>query len=450
MSSSTSFPEMSPPESRPPDVATTGEERTAPSAEERHYHSGVPRVLLLLPTTTYRAPDFLEAARRLGVDVTVASEEPSTLEAWNPEGLLTLDFREPAASARRVAELAKRLPIDAVLGVDDDTTVAAAAISREIGLPGNPPEAAAAARDKALLRRALTAAGVPTPRARTFPLDGRPSEVAGEVTYPCVLKPTFLAASRGVIRADDPASFRRAWDRIAAILREPDVAAKGRHSAREILVEEFVPGVEVAVEGLLRDRELEVLAVFDKPDPLDGPFFEETIYVTPSRLPRAALEEVHSVTSLACRAIGLSDGPIHAEVRVNERGAHVIEVAARSIGGLCSRTLRFGTGTSLEELILRHALRLPEPDHRRDPRAAGVLMIPIPRAGRLEAVGGVERARAVDGIEDVVISAHPGQALVPLPEGSRYLGFVFSRASTPDRAEAALREAHAHLRFDVR
>jgi biotin carboxylase len=450
MSSSTSFSEMSRSEPRPADVATTGEERTAAPVEERHYHSTVPRVLLLLPTTTYRAPDFLEAARRLGVDVTVASEEPSTLEAWNPEGLLSLDFREPAASARKVAELAKRLPIDAVLGVDDDTTVAAAAISREIGLPGHPPEAAAVARDKALLRRALTAAGVPTPRARTFPLDRGPSGPAADVPYPCVLKPTFLAASRGVIRADDPASFRRAWDRIAAILREPDVLAKGRDSAREILVEEFVPGVEVAVEGLLRDRHLEVLAVFDKPDPLDGPFFEETIYVTPSRLPRAALEAVHAVTSQACRAIGLSDGPIHAEVRVNERGAHVIEVAARSIGGLCARTLRFGTGSSLEELILRHALRLPEPDRRPDPRAAGVLMIPIPRAGRLEGVGGVERARAVDGIEDVVISAHPGQVLVPLPEGSRYLGFVFSRASTPDRAESALREAHAHLVFDVR
>ena len=432
------------------DIATTEEERTGPSSPRPHYDSHVPRVLLLLPTTTYRAPDFLDAARRLGVDVTVASEEPSTLEAWNPDGLLTIDFRDPAESAAKVAALARRLPIDAVLGVDDDTSVAAAAISRELGLPGNPPEAAAAARDKGLLRRALAEAGVPTPRARIFPLEGGPDEPARAATYPCVLKPTFLAASRGVIRADDEASFRRAWERIAAILREPDVAAKGGAAARELLVEEFVPGVEVAVEGLLREGALDVLAVFDKPDPLEGPFFEETIYVTPSRIPDESLGRIRSVTSLACRALGLVDGPIHAEIRLNDRGAFVIEVAARSIGGLCSRTLRFGTGTSLEELILRHALRLPHTDRPRDPRAAGVMMIPIPRAGRLEGIEGVDRARAVADIEDVVISAHAGQRLVPLPEGSRYLGFVFSRASTPERAEAALREAHAQLVFDVR
>ena len=410
----------------------------------------MPRVLLLLPTTTYRTPDFLDAARRLGVDVTVASEEASTVAPWNPDGLLTIDFRDSAGSARRIAELARRLPIDAVIGVDDETTVAAAAISNELGLPGNPPEAAEAARDKAKLRRALAAAGVPSPTAHTFPLEGGSAEPARLASYPCVLKPTFLAASRGVIRADDPESFRGAWDRIAAILREPDVAAKGGDSAREILVENFVPGVEVAVEGLLRDGAVDVLAVFDKPDPLDGPFFEETIYVTPSRLLAEVLQDVRDVTARACRAIGLSDGSIHAEVRVNERGAWIIEVAARSIGGLCSRTLRFGTGTSLEELILRHALRLPEPAPARDPRAAGVLMIPIPRAGRLEGVAGVERARAVSDVEDVVISAHRGLRLVPLPEGSRYLGFVFSRAATPQRAEAALREAHARLVFDVR
>jgi len=413
------------------------------------YDRAVPRVLLLLPTTTYRAPDFLDAAEKLGVDVTVASEEPSTMEALNPAGLLALDFADPHSSARRVVQFARTYPIAAVVGVDEDTAVVAAAISRALGLPSNPPEAASASRDKALLRRLLDAAGVPNPKSRIFALSGDPVEAARGVSYPCVLKPTFLAASRGVIRADDPASFVAAWHRIARILREPDVTARGGRSAEEILIEDFVPGAEVAVEGMLTKGSLEVLAVFDKPDPLDGPFFEETIYVTPSRRPEPSLVEVEKVVSSGCRALGLSDGPVHAELRMTPIGPSVIELAARSIGGLCSRTLKFGAGMSLEELILRHALGVQDRSPR-DPRAAGVMMIPIPRAGRLEGVAGLEAAKAVPDVEDVVISAHPGQTLVPLPEGSRYLGFIFSRAEAPARAEAALREAYGRLVFDVR
>jgi biotin carboxylase len=411
----------------------------------------MPRVLLLLPTTTYRAHDFLEAAKRLDVEVTVASEEPSAVADLNPAGLLTMDFRDAAGCARIAQDFARTRPIDAVVPVDEDTAVAAAAISKALGLPANPAEAAAAARNKAVLRRLLDAAGVPTPRSRLFHLADDPEDAALAVSYPCVLKPTFLAASRGVIRADDAASFRRAWDRIARILARPEVAARGGDAAVEILVEEFVPGREVAVEGLLRAGRLEILAVFDKPDPLDGPFFEETIYVTPSRQDENSLAAVKSATERATRALGLEHGPIHAELRVSPTGVSVIEVAARSIGGLCSRTLRFGTGISLEELLLRQALAGDAgPTPARDPRAAGVLMIPIPGAGRLEHVTGLEDARRVPDVEEVVISARPGQVLEPLPEGSRYLGFVFSRASTPARAEAALREAQSRLGFEIR
>jgi biotin carboxylase len=408
------------------------------------------RVLLLLPTATYRAADFLAAAEEVGADVTVASEEPSTFERANPAGLLTLDFRDPAGCARRVVDFSRVHPVNAVVGVDEETALAAAAICRALDLPGNSPEAAAAARDKALLRDALRAAGVASPPSRVFPIEEGPDAAAAAAAFPCVLKPTFLAGSRGVIRADDPESLRQAWSRIAALLADPEVARRGGEAARRILVEEFVPGAEVAVEGLLTAGALDVLAVFDKPDPLDGPFFEETIYVTPSRLPRATLEEVRRTTEQGCRALGLAHGPIHAELRLGSTGPVVIELAARSIGGLCSRTLRFGTGRSLEELILGHALgsRAPTPD--RDAGAAGVMMIPIPGAGFLESVRGVDDARAVPGIADVVISAHAGQRLVPLPEGSRYLGFIFSRAPEPAAAEAALREAHAKLVFEIR
>lgn len=408
------------------------------------------RVLLLLPTTTYRAADFLAAAAGVGADVTVASEEPSTFENANPAGLLTLDFRDPAGCARRVVDFSRVHPVDAVVGVDEETALAAASIAAALGLPANPPEAAAAARDKALLREALQAAGMPSPRSRVFRVEDGPGQPAASTPYPCVLKPTFLAGSRGVIRADDPESFRRAWDRIAAILADPEVAARGGEAARRILVEEFVPGAEVAVEGLLTGGSLEVLAVFDKPDPLDGPFFEETIYVTPSRHPPAALAQVRRTTERGCRALGLEHGPIHAELRLGPNGPVVIELAARSIGGLCSRTLRFGTSLSLEELILAHALGTAVVAPERDEGAAGVLMIPIPTAGHLESVHGVDDARAVPGIVDVVISAHRGQRLVPLPEGSRYLGFLFSRAAGPAAAEAALREAHSKLAFDIR
>lgn len=405
--------------------------------------------MLLLPTTTYKTPDFLAAAREFRADVTVASEEPSTLENMNPGGLLTLDFRDPEECARRAARFARTYPVDAVVGVDEDTAVAAAAIARALGLPHNPVHAAVAARHKATMRHLLAEAAVPSPGHRVFDRDADSRQAAKLVRFPCVLKPTFLAASRGVIRANGPHELIAAWERIRRLLEDPEVAAKGGGAAREILVEDFIPGSEVALEGLLLKGELRVLALFDKPDPLEGPYFEETIYVTPSRLGGQTQERIAQVASHGALALGLRDGPIHAELRVNESGPWLIEMAARSIGGLCSRTLRFGTGMSLEELILRHALRMEMPVPERERRAAGVMMIPIPRAGVLEEVRGLAEARAVPDIEDVTISAHIGQTLVPLPEGSRYPGFIFSRAATPGRAEAALREAHALLELVV-
>lgn len=406
-------------------------------------------MLLLLPTTTYKTPDFLAAARKLQVDVTVASEEPSTLESVNPGGLLTLDFRDPEECARRAAQFARTYPVNAVVGVDEDTVVTAAVIARALGLPHNPVHATVAARHKATMRQLLAEAAVPSPGHRVFDRDADPRQAAKQVRFPCVLKPTFLAASRGVIRANGPDELAAAWVRINRLLDDPEVAAKGGGAAREILVEDFISGSEVALEGLLRQGELKVLALFDKPDPLEGPYFEETIYVTPSRLDEELQERIAQVASHGALALGLRDGPVHAELRVNESGPWLIEMAARSIGGLCSRTLRFGTGMSLEELILRHALRREMPEPERERRAAGVMMIPIPRAGVLEEVRGLPEARAVPDIEDVTISAHIGQTLVPLPEGSRYPGFIFSRAATPERAEAALREAQALLEFVV-
>jgi len=391
----------------------------------------------------------VEAARRIGAELTVASEQPSTLEAANPAGLLTLNFHEPERAADAVREFSKKTPIAGVAGVDDDTAVLAAAIAERLHMKGNPTHAAEAARDKHKQRELLAAAGVPIPRFQLRLLAEDPEQVARSVTYPCVLKPLRLSASRGVMRADSPKAFVAAHERLQAILAEPHAAACGEPSW-QYLVEEFIPGYEVALEGLVVNRRLHVLALFDKPDPLDGPFFEETIYVTPSTVPAALQKSIGACADRAVRAMGISDGPIHAELRYNERGPWLIELAARPIGGRCSAVLRFGdTGVSLEEIIVRHALGMPIRSLQRERLAAGVMMIPIPGAGTLKEVSGVSEARAVPLIEDVQITAHPGERLVPFPEGSRYPGFIFARGETPAAVEAALRAAHQKLGFTL-
>ena len=409
---------------------------------------GQARLLLLLPTRTYRTEDFVDAAHTLGVDLVCASEKPSTLEALAPDGLLTLDFSDPAEAAARVAEWTRQRPLAAVVGVDDVTAAAAAAIADRLGLRASAPAAVAAARDKYQMRQCLAAAGVPVPRFRRIALSENPVLAARGVEFPCVLKPLSLSASRGVIRANTTEQFVVAFKRIAALLARDDVTVSG-DAARYLLAEEYVPGLEVALEGLLIQGRLHVLALFDKPDPLEGPFFEETIYVTPSRLPDRVQAAIRETTAAACAALGLTEGPVHAELRVNDNGPWVLEVAARSIGGLCSRTLRFGTGMTLEEIILRHALGWSIATLERERPAAGVMMIPIPRAGILRKVDGLEDGRATRHVEDVVISAYIGQELVPLPEGWQYLGFIFARADTPAEVEDALRIAHARVRFVI-
>lgn len=389
------------------------------------------------------------AAQHLGVDVVVAAEEANTLQGLQPERLLTLDFRAPRDAAETVRTFHEGHPLDAVIAVDDEGTVAAAAIAEALGFKHNTVASAEAARNKLKMRETLQAGGIPVPLFRACRLDEDPARAAGEIVYPCVLKPLSLSASRGVIRADDPTEFAAAFHRIAAILRDPDVRASCDEMADLILVESFLVGQEVSLEGLLRVGELTTLALFDKPDPLDGPFFEETMYVTPSRLPPHVQESVHDLVQRAARTLGLREGPVHAEVRVCKEQPWLVEVAARSIGGLCSRTLRFGTGLSLEDLILRHALGLEIPSLERERMPAGVMMLPIPEAGILQSVRGLDAARAVPFITEVKITAHLGQELVPLPEGSRYLGFLFARAASASAVEAALREAHERLEFVV-
>lgn len=402
------------------------------------------RLLLLVSPTTYRASAFIEAAQRLDVELARGIDIPTGLtEMWDVP--LAVDFTNVAAATERIVEYARAHPLDAIVAVDDGATVLAARAAAALGLPHNPPESAEAAQDKGIMRRLMAAGGAACPVFRRFALADDPKVIARQVDYPCVLKPLRLSGSRGVMRADDPDQFVLAFYRLQRLLLGDGYPPEGT----DFLVEDFIPGVEVALEGLLTNGELHMLALFDKPDPLDGPFFEETIYVTPSRLPVETQEAIGACAARAAAAIGLRDGPVHAELRVNDAGPWMLEIAGRSIGGLCSTILEFGAGMCLEEIILRHALGREIPTLTREGAAAGVMMIPIPRGGILRGVQGVEAARAIPHITGVEITAKLHSAIVPLPEGNAYLGFIFARADDPATTEAALREAHAALRFEI-
>jgi biotin carboxylase len=402
----------------------------------------VPRILLLLPTATYRAADFVTAAARLGVDVVVGSEHRQALAGPMGDRAVVVPLAGGDAALDAIAALHDRTPLDAVLAVDDQGVVVAAAAAQRLGLRHNPPNAVAATRDKAAMRERLAAASLPQPAYRIVAHGADIASAATEVGYPCVVKPVSRSASQGVIRVDDAIQAAAAGIRIRAIVGD---------GPEPLLVERFVPGAEVAVEGLLLGGRLEVLAVFDKPDPMDGPFFEETIYVTPSRQPASVLADLEATVARAAAALGLREGPVHAELRIGTAGAlMILELAARSIGGLCARALRFGAGVSLEEVIIRHALGLGLDGLARETQASGVMMLPIRSAGVLDRVSGQERALAIDGVVGVEISIASGRPVVPLPEGDRYLGFVFARGPTAQDVEDALRRAEACLEVRLR
>jgi biotin carboxylase len=407
------------------------------------------RILLLLPSTSYRAKDFIAAAHRRDVLMTIGSDQESVFQEIRGDGALRFDFGNVDDSVARIAKFHQDTPLAAIIGVEESTTLVAAASSKELGLAHNHPEAVARANNKLSFRKELAAAGLPGPSTRVLRADDDVNKIAETIAYPCVLKPISLSASRGVIRADDPNQFNTAANRIRRML-------SGTNSEQTILVEDFWPGEEVALEGLLIDGTLTTLAIFDKPDPLDGPYFEETIYVTPSRHAPEDVERLTRMTEDACRAIGLTDGPVHAELRLaapdrksNQTGPWVIEVAARSIGGLCSRSLSFGDGLSLEDVILNHALGETTPPPNRESQASGVMMLPIPNSGALKSIGGEIDARNVAGIAELEISKKAGQEVVALPEGNEYLGFIFAKGDTPEEVEAALRSAHNKLTFEI-
>jgi biotin carboxylase len=399
------------------------------------------RLLLIGATTGYQTRVFTEAAERLGYELILATDRCHVLEDPWGDRAIALRFEDPAGAA---AILASQATISGLVAVGDRPAYIAALAAQRIGVPYNSPDSVAASRNKFLARDRFYAAGMLVPEFRRIELAEGPERASLETLYPCVLKPLGLSASRGVIRANDPNEFRAAFRRIEGILSDPNLARLHEDQDRYLLVESFIEGREFALEGILTHGRLRVLAIFDKPDPLDGPFFEETIYITPSREDRSTQCAIIETAERAIRALGLTHGPIHAEMRVNSLGVWMLEVAARPIGGLCARVL-----PGLEELILRHAagddpgeIAMPQP-------ASGVMMIPIPREGIYAGTAGLEEARAQLGVEDVIITAKEGQKLVPLPEGASYLGFIFSRGESPEAVDRALRNAHRKLSFEI-
>ena len=439
------------------------------------------RVLLLATTTGYQTRAFGEAAERLGVELVFATDRCHLIEDPWQDGAIAIRFHDEDPSVAAILDSAVRRPIDGLVVVGDRPTVIAARVAERLGLPWHPADAAAAARHKERTRERLRDAGLPVPwwfsvsvNAPSPTLTGSPAvrrEPSGighqPLIYPCVVKPVSLSGSRGVMRADDPASFDAAFERLCALMRSPDVRAERNQAHETALVEGFIPGREYAVEALMHRGELHVLAIFDKPDPLDGPFFEETIYIAPSSAPAAVQTLIVDAVSRAVNALGLHHGPVHAECRVNEEGVFVLEVAARPIGGLCARAIRFSRipdpesrvpllpnpesliPISFEELLLRHALGEDPRAWCRERDASGVMMIPIPRGGMYRGAGGIDGARAVPGVDDIQITAKTDQRLVPLPEGASYLGFIFARALHGRDVEHALRAAHARLTFAI-
>lgn len=409
------------------------------------------RILFFTATTGYQARAFEDAAVAIGVDLIYATDHCHRLgDAWR-DGAVAVKFHDPGLSLARVRERLGDRPVDGVVAVGDRPARLAAHVASAIGVPFHPPWGAEAAASKVLTRGRLIAADLPVPWFVALPLDAPIDEFAARVRFPCVVKPLALSASRGVMRADSPDEFVAALGRLRAILARPDVTVERDPAHREVLVEGFVPGLEYALEGVMERGALRVLAIFAKPLPLDGPFFEETIYVTPPGLNAQSERAMADAIARAALAIGLHHGPVHAECRVNEAGIFVLEVAARPIGGLCARSLRFasreGAPQTLEMLLLRHACGEPLDGFGRERDASAVMMVPVPGRGYYRRTEGVEEARAVPGVVDVVMTAKEGQLMEPLPEGHSYPGFIFARGALPEDAVRAVSEAHRRLRL---
>ena len=412
------------------------------------------RLLLFTSKLGYQTRSFEDTARKLGVQLVYVTDRCHQLEDPWGDRAIAVHFESPEAAAYTVMEALRGQEVSGVLALGDRPAAAAAYAARGLGIEYNHPASVEACRSKLRMREVFRDAGLRVPWFRSLPVTPVPEPSFVGIHYPCVLKPLSLSASQGVMRANNREEFLAGAARLRRLLESAEIRAAREPNLDQMIVEGYIPGKEVAVEGLLSDGALRILAIFDKPDPLDGPYFEETIYVTPSRLPEATQGQIEQCAGDVTRALGLSTGPIHAEFRINREGVWPIEIAARPIGGLCARALRFSASEpdepiALEEVLLRHALQLVGWDVPREPLASGVMMIPVPHSGVLEDVSGEAAARVARGITELYITARRHDYIAAWPEGSSYLGFLFARGNTSAEVEQAIREAHKKLEFKI-
>jgi ATP-grasp domain/L-amino acid ligase C-terminal domain 2 len=426
------------------------------------------RLLLFTNKLGYQTRSFEAAARKHATEIIYVTDRCHQLEDPWGDRAIAVHFESAHSAAANVVAALNGKSVDGILALGDSPSAAAAYTARELGISSNHPAAVEACRSKLRMREVFRETGLQTPWFRVINLDPLPEPALLGISYSCVLKPLSLSASRGVIRANNRDEFISAAQRIRKLLESPEIRATREAHLDQILVEGYIPGREVAVEGLLTNGVLKVLAIFDKPDPLEGPYFEETIYVTPSNLTESQQLTIQKCAQECARAMGLTRGPVHAEFRMHGEGAATevwpLEIAARPIGGLCARALRFvenenqanenknaneQVSIGLEELLLLHSLDLPVNTWTRERMASGVMMIPVPTSGILERVQGEESARETPGITELLITARLHDYIEAWPVGASYLGFLFAAADTPLEVEQALRAAHAKLRFTM-
>jgi hypothetical protein len=411
-------------------------------------------LLLFTAKLGYQTRSFEDAAGKLGVQLVYVTDRCHQLEdPWGDQAI-PVHFESPESAAYAVMGALRGQEVAGVLALGDRPAAAAAYAARGLGIEYNHPAAVEACRSKLRMREAFGDAGLRVPWFHSFAIAPLPEPLLLGISFPCVMKPMSLSASQGVIRANTREEFLSGAARLRRLLESAEIRATREPGLDQMIAEGYIPGREVAVEGLLTDGTLRILAIFDKPDPLEGPYFEETIYVTPSLLLESTQHQIKKCARDAVRALGLTHGPIHAEFRINEEGVWPIEVAARPIGGLCARALQFRPsdaedGISLEELLLRHSLKMPGSDAPREAQASGVMMIPVPKSGTLESVSGVEAARASHRITDLIITARLHDYIAAWPEGSSYLGFLFAKGSSAEEVEGAIRAAYTKLRFSI-
>jgi biotin carboxylase len=417
---------------------SAGRARRSASASER------PEVVLVVPPFSYRTQAYVAAAKKLGLKTTIALD-PAYGVPEGVDGYLPVSFERRDCSAQLIASHVRANGASAIVSTDDGAVDLAAMAAQELGLPHNPVHAIQATNDKHAMRILLERAGVPSPAYRHHWMCEEPRRIAARLDYPVVLKPLYLSGSRGVMRANNPEEFVTAFYRLARLLEQPGTGPE----PKSFLVEDYVPGVEVSMEGIFVDGKLWPLGIYDKPDPLEGPFFEETLLITPSRLATEVQDRIARVAEQALQAVGLRVGPVHVELRCNERGPWIVELAARTMGGHCSRALPFRNGFTLEDVILSHAVGLDVKKFERTDGAHGVMMIPIPGEGILRRVNGIPAAESVPNVSGVMITIEEGEIITPLPEGHKYMGFIFAHGETPDGVESSLRRAHGCLSFDL-